>query len=541
MSSVTPAFLDYTPVPLAFGTSGMRGLVEDLTDLEAYISVKGALRFLLDMGAAGDGVVLGGDLRPSTERISRSVLRAVTDLGLGVEYAGKLPSPALLLHGLATGRASAMVTGSHIPFDRNGIKINKRGGELLKSDEQGVLAQIARVRAEEYARTAEESPFDRNGMLKEPPALPAVDGAAITRYRQRYLGAFPREALRGLRIAFYAHSAVGRELVPEILRSLGAEVHSVGRSDTFVPIDTEALADAQLDLLARMVDEVERAHGPVDAIVSTDGDSDRPLVAAVTDDPGRRVRFLPGDRLGLVVADYLRADAVSVPISSNDAVEQHLRARGVALCKTRIGSPFVVASMEEQRRAGGRRVVGWEANGGFLVGDDLELPGGTLAALPSRDAVLPILANLAQARALGVTLAGVWERLPARAGRSGLLDDFPAEASRAIMAGLVSAGASTEVSFGGAPVSEDWQRTRATLERLFTSVLGFGSIARIDALDGVRITFADGEVAHLRPSGNAPQLRIYAEATTQARADQIAALCLREPDGILRTLAKAFR
>ena len=45
-----PRFLSYAPMPLAFGTSGLRGLVKDITDLEAYINVKGALRYLLNIG-----------------------------------------------------------------------------------------------------------------------------------------------------------------------------------------------------------------------------------------------------------------------------------------------------------------------------------------------------------------------------------------------------------------------------------------------------------------------------------------------------------
>ena len=39
----------------------------------------------------------------------------------------------------------------------------------------------------------------------------------------------------------------------------------------------------------------------------------------------------------------------------------------------------------------------------------------------------------------------------------------------------------------------------------------------------MRLFFAGGDVAHLRPSGNAPQLRIYANADTQQRADEIVA------------------
>jgi phosphomannomutase len=63
---------------------------------------------------------------------------------------------------------------------------------------------------------------------------------------------------------------------------------------------------------------------------------------------------------------------------------------------------------------------------------------------------------------------------------------------------------------------------------------------RINVLDGVRLYFNNGDVAHIRPSGNAPQLRIYANSESQARADQIVELGLSERDGILRQLERAF-
>ena len=63
---------------------------------------------------------------------------------------------------------------------------------------------------------------------------------------------------------------------------------------------------------------------------------------------------------------------------------------------------------------------------------------------------------------------------------------------------------------------------------------------RINVLDGVRISFNNGDVAYIRPSGNAPQLRIYANSDSQARADQIVEFALREPEGILRQLERAF-
>ena len=62
--------LAYVPVELAFGTSGLRGLVRDITQLEAYINTKAFLEVLLrqDRIRAGDSVCLAGDLRPSTDR-----------------------------------------------------------------------------------------------------------------------------------------------------------------------------------------------------------------------------------------------------------------------------------------------------------------------------------------------------------------------------------------------------------------------------------------------------------------------------------------
>jgi phosphomannomutase len=465
---------------------------------------------------------------------------------------------------MATGRAGVMVSGSHIPFDRNGIKLNKRAGEVLKSDEAGITREVERARAEEYGRAEADSLFDPAGMLKRSPELPPLDGAAEEAYVRRYLQSFSRGGLSGLRVLVYQHSAVGRDILPRILRELGAEVVTAGRSDTFVPIDTENITDEQLDRLEAFALAAEASAQPLDAIVSTDGDSDRPLMTAVVPTTaagpsGRRVRFLPGDLLGIIVAEYLRADGAAVPISANDAVERRMRERGTALEMTKIGSPYVISALDELRRAGTRaRLVGWEANGGFLTGSDIELSSATLPALPTRDATLPILANLFAAAEQRSGLAALWERLPARYGRAGLLDNVPVGVSQAILSHLVPTGDVIEVKFdapGSAfdrsrldamptavaePAAADWQECKATIKRFFTPALGFNDVARINVLDGVRIYFRNGDVAHIRPSGNAPQLRIYANSDSQARADQIVELALREPDGILRQLEQAL-
>jgi phosphomannomutase len=558
-------FLNYAPVPLAFGTSGLRGLVKNITDLEAYINVKAALRYLLSIGdiRTSSTVVIAGDLRPSTNRIMRACAQAIVDTGCQVENAGKISTPALVFHAMSTRRAGVMATGSHIPFDRNGIKINKSVGEVLKSDEAGIIREVERVRAEEYSRSATTSAFDASGMLKSSPELPALDRGAEEAYVRRYLNTFKSGGLSGLRVLVYQHSAVGRDILPRILRELGAEVVTAGRSEAFIPIDTENITDEQLNRLEEFALAAEARGEPLQAIVSTDGDSDRPLLTAVlpaaeVKSGERRVRFLPGDLLGIVVAEYLHADAAAVPISANDGVERRLCERKVLLMKTKIGSPYVVSALDELRGTGSaQRIVGWEANGGFLTGSDIALTRGTLAALPTRDSTLPILGNLFAAATQGISLSVLWDRLPERFGRAGLIDSFPVAVSQAILANLIPSGEAIEVEFDGtqqvidrsrahatptplaAGLAEDWLQRRATLSRFFTVALGFDDIVRINVLDGVRVYFRNGDVAHIRPSGNAPQLRIYANSDSQARADEIVDLALREPDGILRQLERA--
>ena len=41
-----PTFLTYIPCELRFGTSGLRGLVREMTDLEVYINTRGFLDYL---------------------------------------------------------------------------------------------------------------------------------------------------------------------------------------------------------------------------------------------------------------------------------------------------------------------------------------------------------------------------------------------------------------------------------------------------------------------------------------------------------------
>ena len=199
---------------------------------------------------------------------------------------GRIPTPALASFAFSRNKGSIMVTGSHIPFDRNGYKTNSSRGELLKEQEAPINEQVRQVRQRLYEQPWGQSLFDQRGMLK----------AATRSFRQNMAKRAPRISsgspvflraprLNGKRILVYQHSAVGRDLLVEILERLGAQVVKGGRSDTFVPIDTENIDAAQLAVIQGLAERP--SGGPLHAVVSTDGDSDRPLVLGVDPRPAR--------------------------------------------------------------------------------------------------------------------------------------------------------------------------------------------------------------------------------------------------------------
>ena len=176
-----------------------------------------------------------------------------------------------------------------------------------------------------------------------------------------------------------------------------------------------------------------------------------------------------------------------------------------------------------------------------------------MSALPTRDAILPILCTLFSAQEQGLAIGGLFSKLPRRFSRAALLKQFPRAISDQIVRRFtpldpdvkdvllegekIVATDDADQGIGVTAASQsNLEAIRRELETYFAPELGFGSITRLNYTDGVRVTFDNADVAHLRPSGNADELRIYAAADTQKRAEQIAQFGIADPGGILRRM-----
>jgi phosphomannomutase len=164
----------------------------------------------------------------------------------------------------------------------------------------------------------------------------------------------------------------------------------------------------------------------------------------------------------------------------------------------------VIAGMKEKHDQGLSKVVGYEANGGFLQYSPLTKNNIELSPLPTRDAIIVILALLRTCHSDKIKISELADRLPKRFTCSNRIKQIPTENSFAKLAEFDSG---------------DLQNDKNLISEFLK--LQNDSIQTIDRTDGLRITLINEDIIHLRPSGNAPELRCYSESSRVKRAEAL--------------------
>ncbi|MBB1428481.1 phosphomannomutase [Shewanella sp. SG44-2] len=463
-----------------FGTSGARGLVSQFSSnlcaafTHAFVAcMRSQFKF--------DCIAIGIDNRPSSPDIAESCIQALSQLNIEAIYYGVVPTPALAYVSMQDNIPCIMVTGSHIPFDRNGLKFYRPDGEISKLDEHDILSINARF---------ESINIPINGSSLK------VSSYASNAYINRYTDLFSTSLLSGKKIGIYEHSSAGRDLYANLFTKLGAEVISLERSEQFVPIDTEAVSET--DKLKAII--WSREYN-LDAIFSTDGDGDRPLVA---DEDGV---WLRGDILGILCSKVLHVEALAVPVNCNTLIEVINSFKHVE--RTKIGSPYVISTFS-QLATHYSTFAGFEANGGYILGSDILINGHLLKALPTRDALLPALMLFSLSKDKNKTISKIVNELPNRFTHSDRIQNFSSEKSYQLINCFKLNPSLLLVELG--------------LENI--------AVRDVNFIDGLRVTLENEDVIHLRPSGNAPEIRCYAESTSIGKAENLVLLTLRFIDSL---------
>jgi phosphomannomutase/phosphoglucomutase len=306
--------------PDIFREYDIRGLVEPQLDSETCVLIgKGLGTALVRAGAKN--MVLGRDVRLSSDRIRDDLLEGLLSTGLDVIDLGVTPTPGLYygLYTLDVG-GGVMITGSHNPAEYNGFKTS-----IGKASIHGEKIQ-------EVRRLIEAGDFETGqGSVTEKNVVPEYLGR-ITE------GVSPE---RGLTVVVDAGNGVAGPHAPNVLETLGCTVHKLycepdGRFPNHHPDPT--VAENLEDLVAK-VKETGAELG-----IAFDGDSDR---IGVVDEKGG---IIWGDRLLALYARQVLADgptSIIFEVKCSKGLIEDIEAHGGTPVMWKTGHSLIKQKMKE--------------------------------------------------------------------------------------------------------------------------------------------------------------------------------------------------
>ena len=275
---------------------------------------------------AAERIIVGRDMRLSSEALARAFIRGAVAAGAEVADAGEVSTP-LLNYSVAAGGfdGGAMVTASHLPGDMNGLKLDRENAIPLSGDRDLPLLE-ARVREETVARAG--------GSCRRVDMLDAYIGkvAGFVRAPQPLTIAVDAgNGMAGPEIPRLFERVPAWRLIPMYLDPDGRFPHHHAN-----PLDPETTRELQSRVVA----------GGADFGAAFDGDADR---CGFIDERGERVRE---DLVtGLVAAHLLEENpgaAILYDLRSSRAVVEAIEEAGGRAVRSRVGHAFIKTRMREE-------------------------------------------------------------------------------------------------------------------------------------------------------------------------------------------------
>ncbi|AFY37416.1 phosphoglucomutase/phosphomannomutase alpha/beta/alpha domain I [[Leptolyngbya] sp. PCC 7376] len=163
-------------------------------------------------------VAVGRDSRLSGEALSAAVTTGLTSLGIQVYDVAIASTPAMFMSTITEGfdcDGAIMLTASHLPFNRNGLKFFTKKGGLDKPDIKAILALAAANEFEAIATPGNVTERDLMAVYAEQLVKTIREGVnAKTNFEQ---------PLKGLKIVVDAGNGSGGFYVDRVLQPLGAD------------------------------------------------------------------------------------------------------------------------------------------------------------------------------------------------------------------------------------------------------------------------------------------------------------------------------
>ena len=412
-------------------------------------------------------LVVGRDARLSGAMVDRLVVGTLQGMGINVIETGLSTTPTTemtVIDKHADG--GIIITASHNPKHWNALKLLNAKGEFIDAAEGQEVLRLAESNEIHYAEV------DDLGRVTE-------DLNTIDRHIELVLQLplVDVEAIRkaNFKVAVDAVNSTGGIAIPRLLRALGVnQVVELNCEPTgHFAHNPEPIPQN----LTQIAEAVPANHCDLGIVV--DPDVDRLALVCETGE-------MFGEEYTLVsVADYVLAhtpgNTVSNLSSSRALRDVTARYAGCSYAAAAVGEVNVTTKMRETNA-----VIGGEGNGGVIYP----------ALHAGRDALVGVALFLTLLAKKGMKVSELRKTYPdyiISKNRKDLTPDMDVDA----------------------------------LLRKVADKYGKDKSCQVTTIDGVKIDFEDGWV-HLRKSNTEPIIRIYSEAHTEARANELAQQVIAE-------------
>jgi alpha-D-glucose phosphate-specific phosphoglucomutase len=479
-----------TPNPIRFGTDGWRAVVaDDFTYANVRAVAQGVATYL---GAETRPVVVGHDSRYCAELFAREVARVLVANSLNVVLLDRVtPTPAVSWAITRQGAAGGIVvTASHNSAEFNGIKYKPDFGGSAPPE---IVAEIERHSATALESGVTQMTYEEavaTGRLKTVDPLPDF----FTQLGKMV----DLEALRGhgLRVLHEAMYGAGMGLIARALAG-GAttvvELHGE-RNPGFGGMHPEPIDRYMPEAMERM------QSGGFDLGIANDGDADR---VGIIDETGRYINQL---QVMSLFAMYLlekrgeRGDIVR-SVTTSGMLDKLGERFGVTVHEMPVGFKYIGTKMMETNA-----ILGGEESGGYAF----------RGHIPERDGILSGLMMASMIVDYGLPLSEILAHLEELVG--------PHAYDR------------HDIRFPRDGYEERKEQIYARMQQNQPDNLAGSKVVRSRTDDGFKFYMDDGSWVLMRMSGTEPLMRVYAEATTHERVEELIA-ALENQSGVNRRVA----
>jgi alpha-D-glucose phosphate-specific phosphoglucomutase len=466
-----------TPNAIRFGTDGWRAVVaDDFTYANVRAVAQGVAAYL---GNESRPVVVGHDSRYCAEMFAREVARVLVANGLHVVLLDRVtPTPAVswaITRQHAAG--GVVVTASHNSAEFNGIKYKPDFGGSAPPEVVTEIERHTAVALESGVTTMTYEEASATGRLQMVDPLPdflAQLGTMVD-----------LEALRGhgLRVLHEAMYGAGAGLIARAIgggKTTVEELHAE-RNPGFAGMHPEPIDRYMPEAMKRM------QSGAFDLGIANDGDADR---VGIIDETGRYINQLQVMALFamyLLEKRGLRGDIVR-SITTSGMLDELGARFGVTVHEMPVGFKYIGTKMMETDA-----ILGGEESGGYAF----------RGHIPERDGILSGLMMASMIVDYGLPLSGILAHLEELVG--------PHAYDR------------HDIRFPRDGYEERKEQIYARMQQNEPDTLAGSKVIRSRTDDGFKFYVDDGSWVLMRMSGTEPLMRIYAEATTGERVEQLIA------------------